>query len=258
MPTLEEREQKVSRDFTASIVLHLIVFGVILGWGFLFRGKHESWGDKSMQANAIQATAVTALPLPPKQPVDQNNVLATEKPSPAPVVQKEKTVPPPEPDALALEAKKELEKLSKQRQTAVKHPQPVKPQPDRATTGEAGGVRVAMTTAQTNLGASSVAFQDNSFGVRFAYYARAMAQKVSQQWYTGMLTPKDKGKRVWISFRVSRDGVPSNFRITQPSGDPVLDQSGLRALQRIDSFGPLPQGYTGQYLDVQYYFEPNL
>lgn len=253
----DERDVKAGKQLALSLVLHAIVIGGVIGSGLLFHPKGESWGDRSSEASSIQATAVSAIPLPPKQPVNEDNVLASDTPSPAPVQEKQKAEETPAPDALEIEAKKELEKLAQQSRKAVQHPQPVKPQPDRATSGETGGVRVAMTTAQTNVGTSSLAFQDAGFGTRFAYYARQMAQKVSQQWYTGMLTPKDKGKRVWITFRVSRDGTPSGFKITQSSGDPVLDQSGMRALQRIDTFGPLPDAYTGRYLDVQYYFEPN-
>ena len=56
--------------------------------------------------------------------------------------------------------------------------------------------------------------------------------------------------------RWSADGSPSQIVIAKPSGDSTLDASAVRALQRIDTFGPLPDGYAGQYINVQYYFEP--
>lgn len=253
----DELEVKAARDFTASILLHILVLGGIIAAGYAFHHKGESWGDQSLEASSIQATAVSAIPLPPKQPVNPDQVLASETPSPAPVQQKEKVEQAPSPKDLLIQDKNKKTKVAEKPQQAVQRPQPVKPQPDRATSGETGGVRVAMTTAATNAGTSSMSYSDAGFGNRFAYYARQMVQKVSQQWYTGMLTPNSHGKRVWISFRVSRDGTPSDFKITRPSGDPVLDQSGLRALQRIDTFGPLPDGYAGSYLEVQYFFEPN-
>ena len=64
------------------------------------------------------------------------------------------------------------------------------------------------------------------------------------------------GHRVTISFRVERDGSPSQIVIAKPSGDATLDASAVRALQRIDTFGPLPDSYSGQFINVQYYFEP--
>ena len=61
--------------------------------------------------------------------------------------------------------------------------------------------------------------------------------------------------RVYITFDIARNGSPSNIRIEHPSGIPSLDQSAVRALQRIDSFGPLPQGYNGSYVSVEFWFD---
>ena len=83
-----------------------------------------------------------------------------------------------------------------------------------------------------------------------------MTQKIASQWYTTMLDPGAKGHRVYIVFQVGRDGTPSNVRIQTPSGDKTLDQTALHALQRIDTFGPLPDGYTGNYINAVYQFDP--
>ncbi len=56
-------------------------------------------------------------------------------------------------------------------------------------------------------------------------------------------------------FDISRSGSPSNVRIEQSSGIPSLDLSAVRALQRIDTFGPLPQGYNGNYVSVEFWFD---
>ena len=45
---------------------------------------------------------VSSLPLPPKQPTLDTGVLTSDTPSPAPVITKEKTEPPPKPDELAI------------------------------------------------------------------------------------------------------------------------------------------------------------
>jgi protein TonB len=62
-------------------------------------------------------------------------------------------------------------------------------------------------------------------------------------------------KRVYILFDIQKDGTPTNVRIEQSSGVPSLDQSALRALQRIDSFGRLPADYTGSKVSVEFWFE---
>ena len=83
-----------------------------------------------------------------------------------------------------------------------------------------------------------------------------ITQKVAQQWYTGMLDSRATGHRVYITFQVERDGSPTQIAIAQPSGDPTLDQTALAAVRHIDTFGPLPDGYTGSHINVTYYFDP--
>jgi len=120
---------------------------------------------------------VNSIPLPPRQPTDDQSVLATETPSPAPETNKEKTEPPPSPTDIPIPVKqppKTPPKVAEKPTPApVQHPQPVKQQPDRATTGESSGVRVAMTSAETKLGTASINVTDGAFGQRFAYYVEA-------------------------------------------------------------------------------------
>ena len=112
-----------------------------------------------------------------------------------------------------------------------------------------------MIAVENRAGTSSTNVSDSAFGQRYAYYVRALTQKVAQQWYTQTLDSGAPGHRVTISFRVERDGS-SQIVIAKPSGDSTLDASAVRALQRIDTFGPLPDTYSGSYINVQYYFEP--
>ncbi len=200
---------------------------------------------------------VNSLPLPPRQPTNADNVLASEAPSAAPPIAKEKTVPPPDPAALAIPDKPTKPLKAAEKPTpAPSHPQPVKPQPLKAQTGEASGLRIVMSSTQTRVGTISVGATDAAFGQRFAYYVAQIKQKVASQWYTTMLDPAAPGHRVYITFEVGRDGSPSNIRVQQPSGDSTLDQTALRAVQHIDTFGPLPDGYSGRYINVVYYFDP--
>ena len=200
---------------------------------------------------------VNSIPLPPRQPTNADNVLTSETPSPAPPIAKEKAAPPPDPTAIAIPEKpsKPL-KIAERPTPATPHPQPIKPQPMKAQSGEAPGVRIAMSATQTRVGTISVGTTDAAFGARYAYYVNQIKQKVASQWQTYMLDPSAKGHRVYIVFEIGRDGSPASIKIQQPSGDSTLDQTALRAVQHIDTFGPLPDGYSGSYLNVVYYFDP--
>ncbi len=184
--------------------------------------------------------------------MDTQNVLATEAPSPAPITAKEKTTETPKPDAVEIPAKNaKPAKPAEQTIEPPKHPQITQQQPTKAQTGEAPGTRIAMSTAQTHAGTFAVGVTDQNFGARFAYYNDQIRQKLSAQWITSMLDSQASGHRVYITFHVGRDGSPSHVRIAQPSGDMTLDQTALSAVQRIDTFGPLPDAYTGSYVNVQ-------
>jgi protein TonB len=201
---------------------------------------------------------VAAIPLPPKQPVDEKNVLATETPSPAPVVAKEKTEPPPKPDEVAIPKKitKPVKVAEQPTPVAPKHPQPITPPPTKAVSGEAPGVRVAMATIQLQNGTASVNVDDKTFGARFAYYINIVNRTVAQQWHTYEADPRASGgKRVTIIFDINRAGAPVNPHIGTPSGSPSLDTSALRAVQRVDSFPPLP---AGDHITVEYSFDYKL
>ena len=262
MPALDDiaTEMKATRkNFIAALLLHALAIGGLLGSAFIFHKTGEKWGDKTDVAGAVQATMVNSIPLPPRVQPKTDNVLASETPSPVPPPPTPKAEPPPKPTDIPIVVKqtKPVQKpAEKPSPEPPKHPQPVPPQPDRAASGETAGLRVAMTAVENRAGTSSANVTDSAFGQRYAYYVRALTAKVAQQWYTQTLDSGAPGHRVTISFRVERDGSPSQIVIAKPSGDSTLDASAVRALQRIDTFGPLPDTYSGQYINVQYYFEP--
>jgi protein TonB len=241
-------------NFVGSIVLHGLIAAVIVGWAFLFRTHHPNWGEHASNAGAIQATMVSSLPLPPTQRTLDTGVLTSEAPSPAPVVTKERTEPPPSPKEIAIPEKitKPIKTAEKPTPAPPKHIQPAPPQPTKAVTGETAGVRIAQSTLQVKNGTASVSVEDRTFGDRFAYYVNIVNSKVAQNWYTAEADPRTSiGKSTTIVFDIDREGVPSNIKIQTPSGSPSLDLSAMRAVQRVDGFGPLPQGNR---ITVEYTF----
>jgi protein TonB len=94
------------------------------------------------------------------------------------------------------------------------------------------------------------------FSSRFAWYVRVVTQKVSDNWHKYEVDPRiHTANRVYITFDIDRSGRPSHINIEQSSNVPSLDNSAVRALQRIDTFGPLPPEYSGSSVSVEYYFD---
>jgi protein TonB len=250
----ERTEDKLGGNIVGSLVLHALVVAVILGWAYIFRAHTPPWGENASSAGAIQATMVASIPLPPKQRDLDTGVLTSETPSPAPLIAKEQTVPPPDLKAVPIPTKavKPPKVAPKETPQPPKHVQPTPPQPKKAATGDTGGIRIPEATMQLKNGSASVSMQDRAFGARFAYYVNIVNRTVAQNWFTQEADPvASNGKSVTIVFDIDREGTPSNARVETRSGSPSLDTSALRALQRVNGFGPLPQG---DHITVEYTF----
>ena len=239
-----------------SFLLHAALAGLLVGWAFI-NHSGKNWGDAGANTGSIQATIVNTLPLPPKPIANPDNVLSTDTPSPAPAPPAPHTVETPKTEAIPIPVKptKPAKVADKTTPPPPLHPQPTQVDPNKAQTGQSAA-SIPMTSTQTRAVTFSVATQDSAFGTRFAYYVQQITQKVASQWYTSMLDPQAAGHRVYITFQVERDGSLSHIQIAQRSGDNTLDNTALSAVQHIDTFPPLPDAYTGNHINVTYYFDP--
>ena len=98
--------------------------------------------------------------------------------------------------------------------------------------------------------------EGGDFGTRYAWYVRVVAQKVHENWLAYEVDPRIKeANRFYLAFDIMRDGHPVNIHVEQSSGVPSLDISAVRAIQRIDTFGPLPSDYSGSKVSVEFWFD---
>ena len=94
------------------------------------------------------------------------------------------------------------------------------------------------------------------FGSRYSWYVKVVQQKVSENWLKYEIDPRiSDAQRVYLTFDITRGGQPANVEVEQSSGVPSLDQSAVRAIQRIDTFGPLPSDYSGSKVSVEFWFD---
>ncbi|AXC14389.1 Ferric siderophore transport system, periplasmic binding protein TonB [Acidisarcina polymorpha] len=273
---LDSQDDHIGKFTAGSLALHLTVAAAIAGWSFIHGHLHrESWGSNTTQG-AIQATLVSnapAVPLPQEQPPTPS-VLATPTPSPAPApdAPQPKATQQPEPDAIPIPVKQQP-KPAPPKKVAQNEPPP-KPQPrqpvdsrasrypspvpvpqNRATYGEAAP-NMARSLSSNQGPSNPVNIKGGDFGSQFPFYVDIIKRTVARNWYQQEVQPTTPaGARVFLNFSVSRDGVPSNVHVMASSGSPTLDTSCLRAVQRVDTFGPLPSGYNQSSISVEYYCE---
>ena len=94
------------------------------------------------------------------------------------------------------------------------------------------------------------------FGSRYAWYVDKVRRVISENWLKYEVDSRiTTANRVYLTFDIARDGSPGNVQVEQSSGVPSLDQSAVRAIQRIDTFGPLPPDYSGNKVSVEFWFD---
>jgi protein TonB len=267
-PTDEEGGEKLSRGLVLALGLHALVAVGLLAAAWVAHDTHR-WGDSSPQEGAIQASAVSAIPLPPKQRLVDKEVLADDKTSPAPTPpppvpepkvapRPEKTAPPPRANEIPIPDKtvppKNAKFADRPQPETTRHPPAMPPPPTpKATSGVSPGVQIPFAVTELKNGTASLSLDDRTFGDRYAYYIKLIGQRANQSKVEGGPDSSDaRGKRAIIRFVIQRDGTPSDITVDTRSGSAELDTSTMRAIQRIETFGPLP---AGDHLVVRYIWD---
>ena len=248
--------ERWGRALVWSAGLHLgITLALLVYATFVTRGTGENWGSGG-GGDAIGATLVSTVPLP-ATPAPTQNVLANESKG---LTESQPKIEEKEPDAIEIQGQNAKIKPKKKQITESKaKPKPApEPEDNQVAFGEGGPVSgpYGAFSAAGAKGGFGITGGGGDFGTRYAWYVRVIQQKVSENWLKYEVDPRiTSAQRVYITFDVARDGHPSNVRVEQSSGVPSLDISATRALQRIDTFGPLPADYSGSKISVEYWFD---
>jgi len=239
-----------SAGLHVGITVALLIYSAVF-----YRTSGDTWGSGG-GGEAIGATLVSNVPLP-ANPSQTQNVLANESKG---ITQSQPKIEEKEPDAIEIQGKNAKIKPKKKQETVSKEkPQPApEPEDNQVAFGEGGPVSgpYGSFSAGNAKGGFGVTGGGGDFGTKYSWYVHVIQQKVSDNWLKYEVDPRiTSAERVYIAFDVAKDGHPSNVRVEQSSGVPSLDISAVRALQRIDTFGPLPPDYPGNKISVEYWFD---
>jgi protein TonB len=243
------------RALAWSAGLHVAITAAALLYSAVFTGPSGAGWGAGGGGEAIGATLVSTVPLPAHAAPTQN-VLANESKG---ITKSEPKVQEQEPDAIAIQGKNAKIKPKKTPTPTKEKP---KPEPEEESNqvafGEGGPVSGPYGTFSAPGAKGGFGFTGGGgdFGTRFAWYVQGVQRKVSENWLKYEVDPKiSTAQRVYITFDVARDGHPMNVQVEQSSGVPSLDISASRAIQRIDTFGPLPPEYSGSKVSVEFWFD---
>ncbi len=243
------------RPLAWSAGLHVGITVLLLVYSAWFYGTSgQGWGSGG-GGEAMGVTLVSNVPLPANP--QGKNVLANESKG---VTQSQPKIEKPEPDAIDIQGKNAKIKPKKKQETVTKEKPQAQPEPETNQVAFGEGGPVSGPYGSFNAGGAKGGFGitggGGDFGTKYAWYVHVIQQKVSDNWMKYEVDPRiQTANRVYITFDVMRDGHPSNVQVEQSSGVPSLDISAVRALQRIDTFGPLPGDYSGGKISVEYWFD---
>jgi protein TonB len=243
------------RNLAWSVALHVAIAGSIVLYAWIGPGGRGSdWGAGG-GGDAMGVTLVSSVPLPAST-VQTQNVLANESKG---LTQSLPKTEAKEPEAIPIPDKNAK---TKPKPRSSESRQKAQPPPEEASNvvpyGEGGPVSgpYGAFSAGGAKGGFGFTGGGGDFGSRYAWYVRVVRDKVSENWLKYEVDRSiTEAPRVYITFDIMRDGHPGNVQVEQSSGIPSLDQSAVRALQRIDTFGPLPSDYSGSKVSVEYWFD---
>jgi periplasmic protein TonB len=250
---IDSEPAQLRRPLAWSLGLHLALAAFVVLYAVFISGFHGAGWGSGGGGEAMGATLVNAIPLP-AAPTETTNVLATESKG---LAKAQPTVPEKEPEAIPIPDKDVKVKPAPVKSTTQHKAEAEPPETNQIPYGEGGPVSGPYTmTAGNAKGGFGFTGSGGDFGSRFAWYVQAVQRKVSENWLKYEVDPRiSDAKRVYLTFDISRDGHPSNVEVEQSSGVPSLDISATRALQGIDTFGPLPADYSGSKVSVEFWFD---
>lgn len=240
-----------------SVVFHAFLVSSIFLYAAYIGSQHaEDWGGEGGGGGAISATLVSNASIPlPTPDVETKNIVANESKGVSESLPTQKEQPTPE--AIAIPEKNTPKTKPSQVNSAATKPKPVTPS-NVVPFGQGGPISGPYGVFNTNgaKGGFSMTGGGGDFGSKYGWYVDAVRRKVSDNWMKYEIDPSiSSARRVYITFDILRDGSPANIQLEQSSGVPSLDQSAVRALQRIDTFGSLPPDYSGNRVSVEFWFD---
>lgn len=259
--------ERLDRFLVASVFLHGALFTLVLLSPRLFPSLGANWGSENAGGDAgisvkivASAPGGIALPAPPvvneTAPANESKGLyKTPEPAPAP--------PPPNKPAVEIPDRNANEKKAAPPKPAPPAPAPATktppapdPPPNAVPYGEGGRPALPYGQFSTGAGQAGISFAEAAFGERYGAYVTQITRVISGNWLKSMVDSRiQKAPRVYLNFKIAKNGQISAVEVQQSSGIPSLDRSAQRAVLASNPLPPLPADFRGSEVSVNFYFE---
>jgi protein TonB len=235
-------------DFTTYLVVSVVIHMVLIAMFIIANRKP----DHLFVSVPIDVTFYT----PAQKRSDPPPVKVEEKaPAPEPV----KEVIPEEPktkeDVIVKQKEKPKPQAKPKPKPKPKEP-PKKEEPKKAETpAPTENVNTVQAPDEVNYEVASSQYEGLSFDTanfKYSYYEGTIVRKIRRYWENVDTYGR---MRVVIYFRILKDGTVNSIKVKSPSGDNSFDQTAVRAVQLASPFAPLPDGYSGDSIGVNFEFK---
>jgi protein TonB len=247
-----EESERWSMPLVLSVVFHGLVAVSLFVLGFVLQSHTQAnWGNNEGDAVTAQLVSSAAVPIPRNE--ESQNIVANESKG---VTESQPQPKPVETDDGITIPGKVTPKVDKAITKPNIKPHPM-PTPETAVPyGEGGPVSGPYGVFEATNTKGGFSVQNSDFGNQFAYYIDGVRRAVKNNWLLYEIDPSVKAPhRAYIEFEINRGGAASNVHLVQSSGVPSLDLSAMRAIQRVDNFGRLPDAYRGSQITVEFWFD---
>jgi protein TonB len=246
----------------APLLIAMAMHAALLGYAFIV-GIHsndgQNWGGPGGSITVGVVGSVPSIPLPHPDVSSQSRVVDESKGLYK--AEPPKVVPPP-PDALPIPKFKELKpppKYVTRPSKILENPTP--PPPNAVPYGGGGAPNIpsssfAIGQGNTQAGLGFTGSGGGDFGSRFSWYVEAVQRRVSSNWLQSTVDPSvSVAPRVVVTFTILRNGEVANIQITHSSNNYSVDASAVRAVKESSPLNPLPPGYNGSNVNVEFWFD---
>jgi periplasmic protein TonB len=250
-----DQPDSLKKPLVGSVVLHASVAAAVVLLSFT-SGQHAYWGSNTAGGGSVAINVLHQIPMPANSgainPVA--NDTHSEAPEPKPDTVKRTKVKEPEPDAIPLKSRAAPKKPSVKESSLNKYRANQIDRPNQVYSAE-GQKLVSPMYGQPGSGGVGVG-RGSPFGDRYGYYVDLLRDKVAQRWRANDVDPRIRTlPPAIVTFTIRRDGSISSVRVAQTSGNFALDVSAQRAIQDAAPFPPLPAGYPGNDVSIEFWFE---
>lgn len=255
MTTADQREENFKAGLAGSAVLHALLVGFAVFWGYMNFSQRDSWGDPNALPGAgFAVTPVDRIPLPsrsvrpnPKADDSESEVEKADKKD------KDRDRVKEEKDAIALNTR-DPKKPNETQTSRYKYrsSEELRQNQLKTTVGQSMSNPMYGTVGAGGVGVGT----GTPFGNRFGGYADLLRRRISEKWRTNDVDAYVKAaKPATVSFDILRNGTVRNVKIVQSSGIPSLDFSARRAVLEASPLPELPREFERDSANVEFTFQ---